>query len=550
MLLEIKAWHGLGVIDLRDTVNNFDALSKGAIAWLNTRIAIIPIPCFSLWTARQSLSVVFVLLVRRFTRPILTYISSPHQPIQPLYCSANMPPKHRQQDDGRDGGPTGSTAVPRKKVETGTTTPRRSTRAKSNPQLQTYNDIENAKLPLGSEDESDATSSQAVSNQAGERIGDKPTRENLKRKAKSNAGSLNTQMSVGSENLTDADSEQDASDQTGERIGDRLWVILDNDQCTPLQIGGEAPNRLKLRVQNRNTNKIREYDYKKDDVNAIRNIHWSNKDHIGGIMKWRSQIFNRLKLSIRKTTRWSEDEVAFLTLVFQKFALAVDQTKWITLPDNDVIFQLFSEEFGGVHDRGSFDSRIRRKDGSRLAKLKDRLEGEHGDLKPQGGPEYELTVAPGELGAYIKYGYVHLDFDLAEYQLFAEATPAIKKAAEARKTVKGKQKKSAEKPVATGKVVKTRQTRKTTRTAKGKQKKLVKKSAPDSPVVDESSNTDDTLKFLLVVYPESNIRNDPLKTTVDRYDPKTARNKWLSTVVGPSAAFETHTHPTQSPSRA
>lgn len=465
-----------------------------------------------------------------------------------------MPPKRRQQDDGRDGGLTGSTAVPRKKVETGTTTSRRSTRAKSNPKLQTYNDIENAKLPLGSEDESDATSSQAASDQAGEQIGDKPTRQNLKRKAKSNARSLNAQLSVGSENLTDADSEQDAPDQTEERIGDKLWVILDNDQRTPLQIGVEAPNRLKLRVQNRNTNEIREYDYKKDDIDAIQNIDWSNKDHIGGIMKWRNQIFNRLKFPIREMTRWSEDEIAFLTLVFEKFALAVDQTKRITLPDNDVIFQLFSEKFGSVHDRGSFDSRIRRKDSSRLAKLKDRLEGEHGDLKPQGGPEYELTVASGELRAYIKHGYVRLGFDLAEYQLFAEATPAIEKAAKAWKTVKRKQKRSAEKPVAnkaaTGKVVKLRQTRKTTRTAKGKQKKLIEKSAPDSPVVDEPSNTDDTLKFLLVVHPESNIRNDPLETTVDRYDPTTARNKWLSTVVDPSAAFEPHTRPTQSSSRA
>lgn len=260
-----------------------------------------------------------------------------------------------------------------------------------------------------------------ASDQTGEQIGDKPTRKNPMRKAKSNAGPLNARLSAGSDNQTDAGSEQDASDQTGERIGDKLWEILDNDQRTPLQIGVEAPNRLKLRVQNRNTNEIREYDYKKDDVDAVQNIDWSNRDHIGGIMKWRSQIFNRLKFPIRETARWSEEEVAFLTLVFEKFALAVNQTKRITLPDNDVIFQLFNDEFGGVRDRGSFDSRIRRKDNSRLAKLKERLEGENGDLKLQGGPEYQLTVAPGELVAYIKHGYVRLGFSLAEYQLFSEA---------------------------------------------------------------------------------------------------------------------------------
>lgn len=54
-------------------------------------------------------------------------------------------------------------------------------------------------------------------------------------------------------------------------------------------------------------------------------------------MRWRNQTFNRLKFPVRKTVRWTDEEVSFLTLVYEKCTLAAAVTKRITLPSRDAI---------------------------------------------------------------------------------------------------------------------------------------------------------------------------------------------------------------------
>jgi len=152
-----------------------------------------------------------------------------------------------------------------------------------------------------------------------------------------------------------------------------------------MAVGAEAPQRLRLRFRNRDTDEIRECNYKNGDANVIRDIDWHNRAHVVDIGKWRNQIFDPLKFPVRRLTRWGNEEVSFLTLLYEKMALVAAQTKRISLPTRDALVQLFMEGYGDAHNRDQVGMRIRRKDGGRLADLKERLEG---DLKPDGGPEY------------------------------------------------------------------------------------------------------------------------------------------------------------------
>lgn len=110
----------------------------------------------------------------------------------------------------------------------------------------------------------------------------------------------------------------------------------------------------------------------------------------------------------------------FLTLVCERFALATKQNRAIALPENDKVFNPFVEQFGDTQSLGSFNSRFRRKDGSRLNQLKVLLDPKKGDLRPTGGPEYQLTIAEGELEAYIEDGHVSLEFDTNKDQDWEE----------------------------------------------------------------------------------------------------------------------------------
>lgn len=433
--------------------------------------------------------------------------------------------------------------------DTGATKPRRSTRTKPKAKLPTLDDIENAKSPSDIVDGSDNSPDEGVFDQTGERTVVHLTGASPKRKATSSNGHVNAKPLAGIQNQANIEHDQGASDQTAlgvGRIGDQIWEILDGDQRTQLEVGVEAPNRLKLRFRNRTTDQIRMYVYKKGDVNFIRNIDWNDKKQLESITKWRAQIFNRMKFPIREMVRWSKNEVAFLTLVYEKFVLALEQTKRISLPNRDTVFQLFTDEFGDVRDGKIFDIRIRRKDDSRLAKLRNRIEGEIGDLKPQGGPLYLLTIDPGEVEAYLKHSYVALKFDQAEYQRFWKARPVIEMAAQARKTAQRKQeshKKATSNKTKTGKVIKSQKARKSRQTAK------TMKAAPGSP--DDGTSTTsghDAAQFGHIILEDSDIRRDLLETTVavETYTAKTARDKWLFTVMGPSAVSETLTHSTQS----
>jgi hypothetical protein len=471
-----------------------------------------------------------------------------------------------------------------KKVDVSATELRRSTHTKPNGKLQTYSDIQNAKFPSSSDESSD--SDQPSSSE------ELPSNEQLSSRedgsdtssdqgASNQAGLAYASSSPGSEDQSEADDDQDTPAPAVERNGDKIWEILDGDERTPLAVGIKAPNRLRLRVHNRDTEEIREFNYKEGDPDTIRSIDWDNRAHVKDIAKWRNQIFNRLKFPVRKTTRWANEEVSFLTLVYEKFALAVAQTKRISLPNRDAVVQIFMEVFGDVHDRDHVSQRIRRKNGSRLAKLQQRLEG---DLKPEGGPEYQLTIARGELNAYMEGDHVRLAFDLAEYERVKEARPEIEKAAKTRKTVDRKQNKFSSKPTAkrakTGRIAKTRKTRQTTRVVESDEKEP-SESDEGEPVESDQGEPGDRLlhrrrnlwsldlddakpgghdaapewrhRHSILVSEDSDIRNDPSRAIHDAEDREEAqkklleaREKWLATVMGPSAATETSIDPAQS----
>lgn len=307
---------------------------------------------------------------------------------------------------------------------------RRSARTKPNGKLKTYSDIQSAKLPSSSSEPSNSEppsghelsssddplsseDSDATSDRTEERVTKKSTRSDLKRKSESDTELSSARSSTEDEDQSDAGDEEDAQVQAGERDGDKIWKILDGDKRTPLAVGVAAPKRLRLRFHNRRTGEIREFNYKRGNPDAIRNIDWDNKYQIEDIMRWRNQIFNRLKFPVRKTVRWTDEEVSFLTLVYEKCTLTAALTKRITLPSRDAIAQLFMDEFGDRHGRDNIVQRNRRKNSGRLLKLKARLEG---NLKPDGGPEYQLTIAEGELDAYMEDHHVRLAFDPAEYE--------------------------------------------------------------------------------------------------------------------------------------
>lgn len=219
----------------------------------------------------------------------------------------------------------------------------------------------------------------------------------------------------------------DVDDDT-DRNGDQIWDILEGGAREPLLLGVQASERLTLRFRNQVTGETRSYNYM-DTPGAIRDIDWNDKAHVADVQKWRNRIFYRLNFPLlRITNRWSNEEVEFLTLVRQKFVLAVEANKAISLPTSRQIFTLYSEEFGGLRNRNAFHNRWYCNDGSRLAALKGRLDDET-DLKPTGGPEYQLTIAPGELEAYIEHGHASIDFDDAEFKNSAVYKRSLKLAA-------------------------------------------------------------------------------------------------------------------------
>ncbi|KAJ4381579.1 hypothetical protein N0V86_002943 [Didymella sp. IMI 355093] len=127
----------------------------------------------------------------------------------------------------------------------------------------------------------------------------------------------------------------------------------------------------------------------------------------------------------------------------------------------------------------------------------------------------------GELEACMKDGYVRLGFDLAENEHITEARPAIGNAAKFRKT-QPKQKqppgKSAANNTKSGRVVKTRTTRQTSKIIEIQKEELVEESAQeelDEKFASQSLDADnpkpsghDANIFGHMVFEEADIRND------------------------------------------
>ena len=572
------------------------------------KLRIMSMPLKTSWDVHSSYTVTFTMgswsiclyfWVHEVFRKVLTKSPSLINHSTTRY-TATMPPKRRREYSESGSDSTGSVATPQKKVNAIATKLRQSTRTKPNGKLQTYSDIQNAYYPSSSNQSSNSDQPSSSEEQSSS---EDESGANTDQDVSDQANTRNASSSAGSEDHSDAGDDADALVQAVERNGDKVWEILDGDERTSMKVGVEAPNRLRLCFRNRNNDEIREFNYKKDDPDAIRNIDWNSWAYVVTIGKWRTQIFIRLKFPVRRLIRWGNEEVMFLTLLHEKMALAAAQTKRISLPTRVAIVQLFMEEYGDAHDRDQVVMRIRRKDNGRLAKLKERLEG---DLEPDGGPEYQLPIAEGELEAYMKIGYVRLAFDPAEYERILEARPEIEEAAKTRKTVDRKQKKSSQKPATkktkTSRVVKTRTNRKTRRTnrvvdsdedepSESDEGQLIE-SHEEEPIEDdevepfndnqnvqggeellhqfrntqvldydhpEPGGHDDALEWVhRSLAPDiadySDIRSGPSRTAHDTHDREEAqkklleaRKKWPSTVVGSSAAIETPVEPAQSP---
>ncbi|KAJ8119064.1 hypothetical protein OPT61_g81 [Boeremia exigua] len=213
------------------------------------------------------------------------------------------------------------------------------------------------------------------------------------------------------------------------RNGDKIWRILDKDSHTPLQVGVRAPQRLVLRFQNRRTNLTRTYRYRTNPDDIAR-IDWNDAYQIRLIMRWRNTIFYRLKYPLKRIhSRWSEEEVAFLTLVHEKFVMAVQNDRTVAVPDKHEVFRLFEGYFGATREKEVLFSRLRRRDGRRLSFLREQLEQggdleseedleQEGDFESEGGEEVRVRVGREEVQAYMESKYVSLVFDEGEYRAF------------------------------------------------------------------------------------------------------------------------------------
>ena len=142
----------------------------------------------------------------------------------------------------------------------------------------------------------------------------------------------------------------------------------------------------------------------------------------------------------RIMNNWTDEKLAFLTLVYEKFRLARLENDDFVLPNNTV-YDLYERFFGLDRNRKSMYMRLLRKDGSRLNHLYQELHGT--GMKTPGRPLYQPEISRDELDAYVNDGYVSLQFRASRHKAFLkmESMTKVKKAK--KKAVRKKVKKAS-----------------------------------------------------------------------------------------------------------
>jgi len=130
------------------------------------------------------------------------------------------------------------------------------------------------------------------------------------------------------------------------------WEILDGDERSTLVVGKDQSNRLTLTFHHRHdrNEKDRVFTYERREAT---DIDWNNKDHIRDINKWRNQIFvQNMKFPPKVThTPWTPFETAYLELFHEKLLeAATGKTDTFIAPHNELIFEAFNDYFEGRTD--------------------------------------------------------------------------------------------------------------------------------------------------------------------------------------------------------
>lgn len=115
----------------------------------------------------------------------------------------------------------------------------------------------------------------------------------------------------------------------------------------------------------------------------------------------------------RVMNKWSPREIAFLTLVYRKLALARSRDDSFIIT-NDQVYEAYERHYGADHrDRKSMYMRLLRKDGNVLNNLYQL----HGSGKVTAGNKLyrQLNITQEELDAYVADGYVSIIFTAARY---------------------------------------------------------------------------------------------------------------------------------------
>ncbi|KAL5114175.1 hypothetical protein ACEQ8H_007923 [Pleosporales sp. CAS-2024a] len=144
------------------------------------------------------------------------------------------------------------------------------------------------------------------------------------------------------------------------KSGKGEWKLVDPTKRDAIKVGplvknDPRPQGLQLHFQNTKTGKkeIKTYSKKADEID------WNDKKKIDSINKWRRSMFNQRLSNKQEKKNWSEEEIAYVEIVFQKLVVNAAADKNAKLPTRRNLLTAFNYHFNeGRKDYPDADGKI------------------------------------------------------------------------------------------------------------------------------------------------------------------------------------------------